>query len=363
VERGFEPRLRKRLKEGGVLVPVNDAPLSCRVALSEEGGLVWAVAVLEGVGIVAPSTVAQSHAVDRELEVAIGAALKPQQTRFVLERLGPLPHVVLDAALVDIDGDTVDEIAVLSVDGLRFFRSGASGNGRLERTGAVVPLQRDRRWPRIAVGWLAVVDAQTLWVTTSAGHSLLVDPRTGRTSAGPVDLVPFRGAPGPQGPLCGGWRLGSPVVALPLMTMQRKVVRALSLPARVRDLASVPGLPDAWIVVDESGALIGQVGNAPSTSLAAERVGDRVVVSDLDSDGSLDVLTTSASAPGDTDHVVLRRLDPDLATSSVVFRSPLSGGSIAALAVGHLDYDARADAVLVEEVGGETVIWRLRHTP
>ena len=359
VDKGFLLRLKKRLKDGGALVPSTEGGLRCRITISEEGGLVWATALLEGAPLLGPSAVAVSRPVDRELEASLGAVVKPAQTRFVLERLGAVPAGTLDAALVDVDGDGLDELALLGVDGLRLFRTGGS---RLERTGAVVKLGGDRRWPRVATGWLARLDGARLWAVTSAGHSLIYDAKTQRTEAGPADLVPLRGAPGPQGPLCGSWRAGSPSITLPLVTLQGAVVRA-SLPSRVRDVVAVPGKTAAWIIVDDQGQLLSQRGTEPPTALAAERVGDRLALADLDGDGDPELVTTSASAPGEPDHLVLRRVDDDLSTSTVVFRSPLSGGSIVATAVGRVDFGARLDVVLVEEVGKEALAWRLRYSP
>lgn len=367
VDRAFVTRLKRRLKEGGVLVPANEASLKCRITLSEEGGLVWATALLEGPALAGPAAVASSFPVDRELEASLGAVVKPAQTRYVLERLGAVPAGVLDAALVDTDGDGVDELALLGVDGLRLFRIGPQ---RLERIGGFVGLGAEKRWPRVAVGWLARLErdaapsgrgGQRLWAVTSAGHSLFWEPATQRLEPGPPDLVPLRGT---TGPLVGGWRLGSPVVALPLVALTGGVVRAPGLPSRVRDIVSIAGGTDAWIYVDDQGQLLSQRAAEPPTALAGERVGDRLVLADLDGDGEADLVTTSASPPGDADHLVLRRLAADLSSSTVVFRSPLSGGSITAMAAGRLDLSAgRIDVVLIEELGREALAWRLRYAP
>jgi hypothetical protein len=357
VDRAYVTRLRRRLKEGGVLHPVNDAPLKCRITISEEGGLVWATALLEGPALVGPATVASSFPVDRELEASLGAVVKPTQTRYVLERLGTVPAGVLDAALVDVDADGVDELALLGVDGLRLFRVGPQ---RLERVGGLVAHAADKRWPRVAAGWLAKVDRSRLWAVTSAGHSVFWDPASQRVEAGPPDLVPLRGT---SGPLVASWRLGFPVVSLPLLSLNGAVVRTPGLPNRVRDLVSLPG---AWIYVDDQGQLLGQRGASPPVALAGERVGDRVVLADLDGDGEADLVTTSASPPGDADHLVLRRVAGDLSTSTVIFRSPLSGGSIAAVAAGRLDVGAgggRVDVVLIEELGREALAWHVRYAP
>ncbi|HEY4220903.1 MAG TPA: hypothetical protein VGO62_06160, partial [Myxococcota bacterium] len=329
VERGFQARLKKRLKEGGTLIPTVDAPLRCRLTLSEEGGFVWATALLEGGALTGPSAVAVSRVIDRELDASLGAVVKGAQTRYVLERLGTVPAGVLDIALVDVDSDGIDELAILGVDGLRLFRAGGS---HIEKMGPVQKLAA-RRWPRVATGWLARLDGNRLWAVTSAGHSTIFDAKTLHQEPGPADLVPFRGAPGPRGPLCGQFRLGSPVMALPLASMQGQLVRTAGLPARVRDLAAAPLspamrlapnksatpgwlAPAGYVVVDADGQLLAQHGTDPPTLLATEKVGDRLLVADLDGDGDSEILTTSAAPTGEADHLVLRHVSDDLATST-----------------------------------------------
>ncbi len=359
LDRVMAARLKKRLHASTVLVPSNDATLKCRIAVSEGGGVVWAVAVLEGGTLLTSTTVAVSHALDRELEVALGASAKSQQAHFVVERLGSVASGVLDVALMDIDGDTIDELAVLSVDGVRWYRTAAGAH--LDRPVQFVALPHDRRWPRVATGWLAPLADERVWLVTSAGHSLEVDARSGAVRAGATDVVPLRSAPGPSGPLCARLRTGSPVVSLPLLTLARRTQRSNISAARIRDLAAVPGEKDAWVYVDDAGALMGQFGEDAPIALAPERVGDRIAIADLDGDRVMDVVTTAATPPGEADQVVVRRFDDALTSSSVLFKSALSGGAIVALAVGHVDYLDSAEVILVEENDNDTVVWRLRH--
>ena len=361
-ERVFLPRLRKRLRDGGVLVPTNEAALRARVTLSEEGGLVWAVTMLEGGPLPGPSVVAASVAVDKELEASIGVVVRPAQSRWVLERVGTLPTGVLDVALVDVDDDGADELVVLSVDGARTYDVAAG----LVRTHGPVRLPGDRRWPRVPVGWAARADDDTVWFATSAGDALVLDARAGRFTTAPADGVPLR-QPGPKGAgeplLLASGRYGSPVLSLPLATIAGARVATNGLPPRVRDVVRWPGRTDAWVWVDEDGGLGAKVGDQPAAILSPERVGDRVVVADLDGDGEPEIAATAAAYPGEPDHVVLLRATPSLQSVAVLFRSPLSGGAIAAAAVGQLDTDGRADLVVVEETGSEALVWRLEHAP
>jgi hypothetical protein len=354
VERGFLARLKRRLKDGGELSPSTEAPLRCRIMLSEEGGRVWATAVLEGQGLPGPSTVALSRPIDRELEMSLGAVMKSSQQHFNLEKLGVVPAGVLDAMLVDVDGDGVDELAVLGIDGVRFFRA----NGKsVDRIGNVVKLPADRHWPRMPAGWLGKLDGGKLWAVTSAGHSIVIDPRAQRVESGPGDLVPLRGAQG----LCGSSHIGSPVITLPLVTLTREIVRSPGLPIKVRDVATLAN--GGFIVVDSEGQLLGERGGDPPTLLANERVGDRILLADLDGDGEPELVTTSAAPPGEPDRLVVRRIDGELSTSNELYRSALSGGSIVAIASGRVDL-GRVDVVVIEDTGGkEDTVWRMRYAP
>lgn len=358
VERVFLPRLKRRLREGGVLVPLQDAPVACRVALSEERSAFWAVAVIEGASLASPSTVAVSAAVDRELEAALGAVVRPAQARFTLERLGAVPSGVLDAVLTDVDGDAAEELVLLHVDGVRVLQLGAA---RLEEVAGPIALPGDKPWPRVLAGWLARMDGQRVWAATSAGHAFVLDVVARRFDPAPAGLVPMRGASVEGAPLAAGWRASAPSVSTPLVTVAGSAVRAAGLPSRVRDIALSPA--GAWIFIDEQGQLHGLRAGAPAVHVASERVGDRLLVLDLEGDGELEVITTAALAPGEGDHVVVRRLSRDLSLAGVAFRSPLSGGSIVALAAGQMEASGGVEIVLIEEAGREALAWRLRFSP
>jgi hypothetical protein len=359
------PRLKKSLR-GGPLES-GDGPLRARLALSEEAGTVWAVVVVDGPGTDGPTTVVVSETVDRELLAALGAIARTTQGRFVLERIGALPTApgcpVLDIALVDVDGDPALDLALLSRCGVEVVR--VDDAPRPERLAGPYPLPA-RRWPRVALGWLAPVGAppHRLWLATSAGHALVVDVRTGAVVEAPADLVPLRGAATRDGPLALRGRFGSPLLSLPLRTAGGDDVIVAGLPTRMRDLLVVPGA-DAWVFVAEDGTLAARDADGELQPLSPERVGDRIAAVDLDNDGETEVLTTAAASPGEPDQVVLRRPAPDGSSSTVLLKSPLGGGSIVGIAVGHVDYDARVDVVVVEESldGVAHTLWRLGHVP
>ncbi len=355
------PRLRKAL-QGGPLEAA-DGPLTARIALSEESGTVWAVVVVDGPGLAGPATVVASALVDRELLGALGAVPRTTQGRLLVERGGMTAArpgcPLLDVALVDADGDPAHELAVLTRCGLDIVR--VDDDGRFAAVAPPVTLPA-RRWPRVALGWLVPwgVPPHEVWLATSAGHALIVDVRTGVTRDAPRDLVPLRGALRPEGPAALRARFGSPELSLPLRLPDGSDVVVPGLPARVRDLAL---LDDTWIFVAEDGALTARDAGGGLSPLSPEGVGDRLLVVDLDGDGAAELVTTAATAPGEPDQLVVRRPASDGSSSTVLLRSPLSGGSVVGLAAGHLDFDARVDVVIVEESGdgGTWTLWRLRN--
>ncbi len=405
------PRVKRALKN--LWAP--DGPLKARLALSEEAGQLWAVIVVDGAGLDGPSTIVISARLDRELSSALGAVGKLAQGRFLLERKGTLPPLsssassssassasssaspvaatscpVLDAALVDFDGDPALELAVLSRCGVEVFR--VDDSPRLERVAGPFALPEPRgtvkRWPRVALGWLVAVPsrdgdrggersgdrglerdvrAHTLWAATSAGHSVFIDVRAGTAkeavTPAPEERVPLRSVSGPAGPMALHWRFGSPELSLPLVSPGGIDVVVPGLPTRLRDLVRYPG-GDAWVFVAEDGSLLARDDDGALQPLAPERAGDRILLVDIDADGEPELVTSSASSPGEPDQLVLRRLGPGLASSTVLLKSPLAGGSITGIAAGHVDYDARLDVVIIEELPtGESQIWRLEHAP
>lgn len=362
------PRIKKALV-GGPLVAAESAPLTATVAISAERGYLWAVVVIDGPAGVAPSTVVVRRSLDRELEVALGTVSRLLPGRYALQRVASLPTSargarpcpLLDAALVDVEGDALDELAVLTVCDVSVY---AVDDGGVSVVAGPVALPA-RRWPRVTLGWLAswthTNGGPRLWLATSAGHSLMLDLGTGQFGEAPAERIPLRGVAGPDGPFALHWRLGSPVLSFPLVTPGGVDVVVPGLPARVRDLARVPGT-DGWVFVSDDGALMGRDGGGGP--LAPERVGDRVLVVDLDSDGDIEVLTTTSASPGEPDQLVVRRLDSTKDGSRVVLRSSLGGGSVAAFSAGRLDDDRRIDVVVVEEsVEGDVSVWRLEHSP
>ncbi len=366
-EREFGARLQRRLREAGVLVPVPKAELRARVVVSQEGGRVWAVSVLEGGALPAPSAVAISAVIDRELEVALGAGARPGQSRWVKERLGTAPAGVLDAVLIDIDGDLADDIALLGVDGIRLYRY-APGDSRPELVGGPYRLPGERRWPRVAAGWLATTSEGKLWLATSAGHTALFDARARRYDAAPQRGVPVRqpSSSDAQRPLVLlGGRFGSPVLTTPVLSAEGATLEGVTPPSGLRDLLEVPKRAGVWLWVDGDGRLGGHLSDGKPRLLPTEdRAGDRILLADLDGDGEGELVTSAATPPGDGDEVTIYGLDPTLSRLTVLFRAALSGGGIVAMADGELDFDGYPDVLVVEEgSGNEAVLWRLELAP
>ncbi|MBM4280320.1 MAG: hypothetical protein FJ137_06025 [Deltaproteobacteria bacterium] len=360
------PRLKKALR-GGPL-DAGDGPLRARLAVSEEAGTVWAVVAVEGPGIEGATTVVAETTVDRELLAALGVVGRTTQGRFLLERAGALAVqpgcAPLDAALVDADGDPALELAVLSRCGVEVVHLDDALHAERVAGPWSLPL---RRWPRVVLGWLAPVGTpphHRLWVATSAGHALVVDVRSGSTAPAPAELVPLRGVTTREAPLALRARFGTPVLSLPLRTAAGVDVVVPGLPARMRELVTLPG-SDVWVFVAEDGTLAARGYDGDLQPLCPERVGDRVVVVDLDGDGEPELLTSAAVSAGEPDQLVLRRAAPDGSSSTVLLKSPLGGGSIAAIVSGHADFDARPDVIVIEQAddGATATLWRLRHAP
>lgn len=340
------PHFTARLRSGGRSVSRESGRLTLTLTLSIEGDRVWAVGMLEGGALVAPVAIAQAWPVDRELETVLGArSVRAGQGRWTMDRLGTLPAGVLALALTDLDADGGDDLVVLSVEGVRTLAWNEL-EGRPVPLGGPFPLD-PRPWPRVPLGWLAV-DGATVRLATTAGHRLILDPRTGRTRPG-SDTVPLAQSADPSR---DGWvdaEWGG-------RTADVSVIEPLEgMPGAVRDLARWPGRDDTWLWVDVEG-LLGGFGADGAAGFAASPVGDRILLDDLDGDGAPELVTTGRSGPGEPDRVRILGVDPSLRSLPVVFDGPLGGG-VTALAVGDLDFDGRRELLVVEQTDGDAVLW------
>lgn len=346
--RVFGERLARRLGDEDVsVVPRRPGIPALALTLSFSGSDAWAIGALEVRG--SESALAARFSLDRELEALLGATQSHLgQGRWVLERMGAVPAGVLDLRLLDLDDRDGDEIALLTVDGLRTLRFDP-GAARPTPLGGPWPLGTAAHADHPA-GWLAQ-DGDLLLATTSAWPSSRIDPRSGQVRPIGSDELHLGQPEDPARPSAlPARRLEAPEVGVDLAEL------APGGPNRVRDLQLWPG-GEGLVWVDAAGRLGGRGPAGEPVALSGGAVGDRVVLGDLDADGRMDLATTAASSPGDPDQLSVHRLDGS--ATPLLFQAEFVGG-ISALGLGDLDFDGAPDLLFVEEAGGaEAVLWRL----
>ena len=348
VERVIAPHLARRLREGGVVGAVgHTGALRVEVVVSLEADRVWAIATLSGDSLTAPLAVAQDWPVDRELEALLGLqAPRPGQGRWSMERLGTLPEGVLDVLLHDLDGDGSDDLTVLGVDGVRtYLWSTLAARPVLDQ--GPISLPGDRAWERAPLGWIAW-DGSAVRIATTRTPALAL--REGVLVPADEDAVPLRQPWDPsRAPLLLGRR-----------APHQPTVRVDALPGgrEVRDAVQWPGRDDTWLWVDTAGVL-GGVGPGGPARFEEIRVGDRLVLGELDGASGPELVTTRASLPGDSDHVRVHAVSPSFESLPVLFEGQFEG-SVAAMAVGDIDFDGLGDLLVVEETSGAPVLWIIR---
>lgn len=351
VDKVLLPHLQRRLTDAAVVGPLlRDATHQLSISVSLEGDRVWAVGMLSGGALPAPVALAQDWPVDRELEALLGTRpARPGQGRWSMERLGTLPPGVLDLLLRDLDGDGGDDLVLLCVDGLRTYLW-SDLEGRPVQDAGPVTLPA-RPWNRAPRGWLAW-DGDAVALATSAGHrvraALPLDALTPSPSAESPPL-PLRQ---PDDPSRASLAWGRPASGATV------VVDEAPSASGVRALQRWPGRDDAWLWVDGDGLLRG-VGPAGDPTFPVRRVGDQLVLAELDGRAGPELVTTEASPPGNPDRIRIHSLTPELDRLTVLFEGALDG-SVVAMDAGDVDFDGLGDLLFVEQTEGRPVLWIVR---
>jgi hypothetical protein len=333
--RTVRSHLTTRLQRGGRAAPDSTAARTVALTVSTERGAVWAVGLIDGPGLDGPLGLAATEPLDRELSVLLGArGTADPGGRWSMDRLGPIDGPVLDLGATDADGDGRDEIVVLLADAVASWRLGALSSAPERWASAALPAAT---WPRLRVGWLAAW-GRRVFLADTAGRSLaVVLAPDGFSSLTETAGVPLRQV-SPNAPR---------VVSLDRGPLLRDGPEG----SRRRDAVALPDGGSAW--VDEAGELHAD----PWFAGTRMRVGDRLLVCDLDGDGRVELIATEPSAPGEPDAVTVHTLLPGGGTS-IAFRGPLAG-SVAALVDADLDFDGRREVVVAEEDEGRTMLWTL----
>jgi hypothetical protein len=369
LENAFMTRLRVRLRKGRLVFPASRAPARCRIVLSVEKNHVWAVGLFEGAQMIGPAPFAVSHPLDRSLEVVFGKGARQRQTRWNWRRIGPISGGTLDLVAQDLNGDLIDEIIVLSVDGLQVYQF-LPGDVKPNRVGDIFALPKARPWPRIVTGWLAEAGPKQFWLATSAGHAYSLDLSSEKFQRPPRKGIPIRQSPmldGTRGDaffLLSG-RYGDSSLVLPVVDSRGKPLRAPRFVQPIRDLAHISSESNAWIWVTDQGTIMARNGRSPKKELnGVGRVGDRILCSDLNQDGSLELLVSGAVYADEPDEITVYRLDQNVTEVSEVFRAGLGGGEVVAMVMAALDLDENPDILIVEGTReSEDILWRLEYSP
>jgi hypothetical protein len=301
---------------------------------------------------------------------ALVAATRPAPPQPVTVDWGPvslgalaLADGLLDLDAGDLDGDGAAELVALTAGEVVVLR--VADGALVELARAALPLEPAVPRPRWPVGTVRIVDRGI--VAHGSARALgaryeLVDGalrERERVAWFPLCADALVGALVPgrhllDGTSIHGWE-GELPAALWTARCSRGVVDATGVTLAALGVVSADG---AGFV-----ALGPACGSAPCGQVALRfdlprRVGAALAVGDLDRDGRVDVVTTEPSPPGVAEAVEVFELHERGPTS--VYRTPPFTGGVVGAAIGDLEGDGVAEAVVaVRGVAAEVVLWTL----
>lgn len=257
---------------------------------------------------------------------------------------------LLSLAAADLDGDGKAELVALTERTVIVL--GPHGKGLRERARIAVPTEAPVLRPRDPVGALAVTAGERgaeVWARSSTSAR---GARYGWQGGALVELAPVAGFP-----LCSD-RVVELAAGRNYATVDGKDVWTARCRLGEVDAVGRALVASATVGVDGTATIAidtrcprGGAACPAAQAMTIPNVGTAIELADVDRDGTLEVLTSGAGAPGDGDAVVVWALPAGGPGKKPAFRRAFLGG-VVGLAVGDVDGDGDREAFAAVRLTG-----------